>query len=156
MCNIYLMYYYDSNEKTIEFTCGGSSYPQLENIIPDSADIRPSFPNKDASSNDNYHSHHNMQSGSESSNPVDGSNQIIGMKKYPFRNQFEKQQLIKTFNRESYDDLIGNNLLDELLYDTQSEELDTSQLNFDPYPLRSDSSKLIYKPQFKGLLNVLY
>lgn len=40
MCNIYLMYYADSTDDVME-TCTGSSYPQLEKIIPDDAFIKP-------------------------------------------------------------------------------------------------------------------
>jgi hypothetical protein len=160
MCNIYLMFYYDSNEKTIEFTCAGSSYPQLENIIPDSADFRPSFPNREGSMNDNYHSHHDMQSngGSSGINAAEEPNQMLGTNYLSFKNRFKQQQklLSRTFNQENsffdnynadYDDLLRNNPLDELLYDTHSDELNSFQFNSESLSSRFD----IAKPQLKGL-----
>lgn len=43
MCNIYLMYYADSTENVMD-TCSGSAFPQLENIMPDEAFVRPPNP----------------------------------------------------------------------------------------------------------------
>lgn len=40
MCNIYLMYYADSTDGVMD-VCAGSSYPQLETIIPDEAYVKP-------------------------------------------------------------------------------------------------------------------
>lgn len=44
MCNIYLMYYADSTDGVMD-VCAGSSYPQLETIIPDEAYVKPTNAN---------------------------------------------------------------------------------------------------------------
>jgi hypothetical protein len=65
MCNIYLMYYADRIDD-VENTCSGSSYPQLEAIVPDEAGIKPPVPPSFNGINDNLdtknaNSHHDME-----------------------------------------------------------------------------------------------
>ncbi|CAF0958876.1 unnamed protein product [Brachionus calyciflorus] len=64
MCNVYLMYYTDNTEDVMD-TCSGSTYPQLESIIPAEAEVKPKPPSSfhltDEDSKNDIMSHHDME-----------------------------------------------------------------------------------------------
>lgn len=63
MCNIYLMYYTENTEG-VQDTCSGSTYPQLETIIPAEALVKPQPPSNFHQldeSIDQFLSHHDMK-----------------------------------------------------------------------------------------------
>ncbi len=64
MCNVYLMYYADSTDDVMQ-VCDGNAFPQLENIIPPEAEVKPaplpSFSQNGDSSKKDSMSHHDME-----------------------------------------------------------------------------------------------
>lgn len=76
MCNVYLMYYTDNIEDVMD-VCSGSTYPQLESIIPPEAEAKPKMPSNflidEEDAKKNVMSHHDME-GSKTHHQISNSN----------------------------------------------------------------------------------
>lgn len=136
MCNIYLMYYTDNTED-VQDTCSGSTYPQLETIIPPEAQVKPQPPSNFHQLDetiDQFLSHHDMK-GSKTHHEIKDRKQ--NQKNSPnslsyylpniddYYDYVEQMRSKNRFNNEaelndnSY--LESNPLLDVLSQDTESE-----------------------------------